>query len=95
VKPVDTADVPEYYEHIQFAMDLRTIGERLRAKYYRTPHLVCAARACVPNVYAQFRADVRRMLHNCYKFNAENTLYYQAGIELDKYFEELWSALAF
>jgi hypothetical protein len=35
------------------------------------------------------------MLHNCYKFNAENTLYYQAGIELDKYFEELWSALAF
>ncbi len=94
MKPVDTADVPEYYEHIQFPMDLRTIGERLRAKYYRTPHLVCV-RVRAHSVHSQFRADVRRLLHNCYKFNAENTLYYQAGIELDKYFEELWSALAF
>lgn len=30
LKPVDKAVVPDYYDHIKYPMDLRTMGERLR-----------------------------------------------------------------
>lgn len=33
LQPVTAADVPDYYEHIKYPMDLRTMGERLKNKF--------------------------------------------------------------
>lgn len=30
LKPVDKHDVPDYYDHIKYPMDLKTMGERCR-----------------------------------------------------------------
>ncbi len=43
--------VPDYYEHIKFPMDLKTMGERLKSDYYKNKRL--------------FIADFKRMLQNC------------------------------
>lgn len=32
LKPVRDEDVPDYYDHIKYPMDLKTIGERLKAR---------------------------------------------------------------
>lgn len=32
LKPVSAADVPDYYEHIKYPMDLKSIGERIKNK---------------------------------------------------------------
>lgn len=33
LKPVSTSEVPDYYEHIKYPMDLKTIGERMKARW--------------------------------------------------------------
>ncbi|KAK0429358.1 hypothetical protein QR680_011341 [Steinernema hermaphroditum] len=76
LEPVQAAEVPEYYEHILFPIDLRTIGERVDRKYYVHEHL--------------FIADLIRMFDNCYKFNGVDTEYYKAGYHLNKRFKQLW-----
>jgi hypothetical protein len=43
--------VPDYYEHIKYPMDLKTMGERLKSDYYKNKRL--------------FIADFKRMLQNC------------------------------
>uniref|UniRef100_A0A914UX03 Bromo domain-containing protein n=1 Tax=Plectus sambesii TaxID=2011161 RepID=A0A914UX03_9BILA len=80
-KPVDAAEVPEYYGHIKFPIDLKTMGDRLKQRYYVHPHL--------------FKADMRRMYHNCCQFNAEDTEYFKAGRALNEYFEQLWTEHGF
>ena len=40
--PVDRKAVPDYYDHIKFPMDLKTMTERLKANYYVNKRLFIA-----------------------------------------------------
>ena len=42
VNPVDRKAVPDYYEHIKFPMDMKTMAERLKANYYGNKRLFIA-----------------------------------------------------
>ena len=43
--------VPDYYDHIKFPMDMKSMSERLKANYYVNRRL--------------FIADMKRMITNC------------------------------
>ena len=43
--------VPDYYDHVKFPMDMKTMGERLKSNYYVNKRL--------------FIADMKRMITNC------------------------------
>ncbi|VDO36743.1 unnamed protein product [Haemonchus placei] len=75
IAPVDGEMVPEYYDYIEYPIDLKTMGDRLRAKYYVHQHL--------------FIADLCRMFANCYSFNGVDTEYYRCGYRLNKLALEL------
>ncbi|KAJ0172618.1 hypothetical protein K1T71_011757 [Dendrolimus kikuchii] len=72
LKPVDKADVPDYYDHIKYPMDLRTMGERLKSRYYVSKRL--------------FIADMTRIFTNCRLYNSPDTDYYRCANTLEKYF---------
>ena len=40
--PVDRKAVPDYYDHIKFPMDLKTMTERFKANYYVNKRLFIA-----------------------------------------------------
>ena len=42
LNPVDRKAVPDYYDHIKFPMDLKTMTERLKANYYVNKRLFIA-----------------------------------------------------
>ena len=42
LNPVDRKAVPDYYDHIRFPMDLKTMTERLKANYYVNKRLFIA-----------------------------------------------------
>ncbi|XP_004922629.1 histone acetyltransferase KAT2A [Bombyx mandarina] len=73
LKPVDKAEVPDYYDHIKYPMDLRTMGERLKARYYVSKRL--------------FIADMTRIFNNCRLYNSPDTDYYRCANTLEKYFQ--------
>ncbi|XP_045453626.1 histone acetyltransferase KAT2A [Melitaea cinxia] len=73
LKPVDKTEVPDYYDHIKYPMDLRTIGERLKARYYSSRRL--------------FIADMARIFSNCRLYNSPDTDYYRCANTLEKYFQ--------
>lgn len=73
LKPVDKTEVPDYYDHIKYPMDLRTIGERLKARYYVARRL--------------FIADMTRIFTNCRLYNSPETEYYRCANSLEKYFQ--------
>ncbi|CAH2087898.1 unnamed protein product [Euphydryas editha] len=86
LKPVDKAEVPDYYDHIKYPMvekirinsclllpDLRTMGERLKARYYSSRRL--------------FIADMARIFSNCRLYNSPDTDYYRCANTLEKYFQ--------
>ncbi|XP_052749924.1 histone acetyltransferase KAT2A isoform X1 [Galleria mellonella] len=73
LKPVDKTEVPDYYDHIKFPMDLRTMGERLKARYYVSKRL--------------FIADMTRIFTNCRLYNSPDTDYYRCANGLEKYFQ--------
>ncbi|CAI5437899.1 unnamed protein product [Caenorhabditis angaria] len=70
LEPVNAQEVPEYYDFIKNPIDLKTISERLRKKYYKHQHL--------------FIADLMRMFSNCYRFNGPETIYYSCGYKLNE-----------
>ncbi|XP_026318104.1 histone acetyltransferase KAT2A isoform X2 [Hyposmocoma kahamanoa] len=72
LKPVDKSEVPDYYDHIKYPMDLRTMGERLKARYYSSKRL--------------FIADMTRIFTNCRLYNSPDTDYYRCANTLEKYF---------
>jgi histone acetyltransferase len=72
LKPVSTDDAPDYFEHIRFPMDLRTMGERLKNKYYVNKRL--------------FIIDMKRIFNNCRSYNNPDTEYYRHANTLEKYF---------
>lgn len=63
LKPVNQAEVPDYYDHIKYPMDFKTIGERLKRGYYITRRL--------------FMGDMARVFINCRMYNAPETEYYR------------------
>ncbi|CAD6186330.1 unnamed protein product [Caenorhabditis auriculariae] len=67
-EPVKADEVPEYYDYIKFPIDLKTMNERLKRRYYTHQHL--------------FIADLMRMFNNCYSFNGVDTDYYRYGYNL-------------
>ncbi len=69
--PVDRKAVPDYYDHVSYPMDLKTMGERLRASYYSNKRL--------------FIADIKRMFANCRAYNSPDTEYYNCAVVLEKY----------
>lgn len=71
LKPVDPDDAPDYYEHIKYPMDLRTMVERLKTGYYVHPRL--------------FIADFNRVISNCRSYNNPDTEYYKLANTLEKY----------
>lgn len=56
-----------------FVTDLKTMGERLKNRYYSTRHL--------------FIADMTRIFTNCRLYNSPDTEYYRYGNVLEKYFQ--------
>eukprot|EP00095_Tigriopus_kingsejongensis_P007446 maker-scaffold403_size186359-snap-gene-0.54 protein:Tk07446 transcript:maker-scaffold403_size186359-snap-gene-0.54-mRNA-1 annotation:"histone acetyltransferase kat2a" len=69
--PVDRKVVPDYYDWVQYPMDLTTITQRLKANYYCNKRL--------------FIADSKRMFANCRAYNAPDTEYYNCAVVLEKY----------
>ncbi|EFN77334.1 histone acetyltransferase KAT2A [Harpegnathos saltator] len=74
LKPVDKNDVPDYYDHIKYPMDLKTMHDRLNAKYYVTKKL--------------FTADMIRIFTNCRLYNSPGTEYYRCANALEKCFQK-------
>lgn len=72
LKPVDRAEVPDYYDHIKFPMDLKTMGDRLKNRYYVHRKL--------------FMADISRMFSNCRHYNEADTEYCKCANALEKYY---------
>ncbi len=69
--PVDRKVVPDYYDHIKYPMDLKTMTERMKSNYYCNKRL--------------FIADMKRMFSNCRAYNAPDTEYYNCAVVLEKY----------
>jgi len=72
LKPVDKSEAPDYYDHIKFPMDLKTMTERLKSRYYVHKHL--------------FIADLNRMVTNCRSYNEPDTEYYKCANTVEKYY---------
>ncbi|XP_037804933.1 histone acetyltransferase KAT2A-like isoform X1 [Penaeus monodon] len=70
--PVDPNEVPDYYDHIKYPMDLKTMTERLKARYYVKARL--------------FNADMLRIFKNCRFYNHPETEYYKCANNLEKYY---------
>ncbi|XP_055547535.1 histone acetyltransferase KAT2A [Wyeomyia smithii] len=73
LKPVNPVEVPDYYDHIKYPMDLKTMGERLKNKYYVARRL--------------FMADMARIFTNCRLYNSPETEYYRCANTLERYFQ--------
>ncbi|XP_055642867.1 histone acetyltransferase KAT2A [Toxorhynchites rutilus septentrionalis] len=73
LKPVNPAEVPDYYDHIKYPMDLKTMGERLKNRYYVARRL--------------FMADMARIFTNCRLYNSPETEYYRCANTLDRYYQ--------
>ena len=52
--------------------DLRTMSERLKARYYCNKHI--------------FVADMRRIFRNCRTYNGQDTEYYKCANVVDRFF---------
>ncbi|KAK3525282.1 hypothetical protein QTP86_024911 [Hemibagrus guttatus] len=72
MEPVKKSDAPGYYQVIRFPMDLKTMSERLKSRYYTTRKL--------------FMADMQRIFTNCREYNPPESEYYKCANLLEKYF---------
>ncbi|KAJ8932177.1 hypothetical protein NQ314_014864 [Rhamnusium bicolor] len=72
-QPVDKNVVSDYYEHIKYPMDLKTMTERLKSRYYVSRRL--------------FIADMMRIFTNCKIYNLPETEYYRCAENLQQYFQ--------
>ncbi|XP_071803239.1 histone acetyltransferase KAT2A-like [Asterias amurensis] len=72
LKPVEALEAPDYYDHIKYPMDLKTMTERLKNKYYCSKKL--------------FIADMQRIFSNCRAYNAADTEYVKGANTLERFF---------
>uniref|UniRef100_A0A8C0Y0A6 Histone acetyltransferase n=1 Tax=Cyprinus carpio carpio TaxID=630221 RepID=A0A8C0Y0A6_CYPCA len=61
MEPVKKSEAPDYYEVIRFPIDLKTMTERLKNRYYVTKKL--------------FIADLQRVITNCREYNPPDSEY--------------------
>jgi histone acetyltransferase len=71
-KPVEESEAPDYYDYIKYPMDLKTMTERLKNKYYVNKRL--------------FIADMMRIFTNCRAYNSPETEYYKCANTLERSF---------
>ncbi|KAF9764314.1 Histone acetyltransferase GCN5 [Nosema granulosis] len=74
LEPVNTKDVPEYYDVIKNPTDLSKISKKFLEGKYKDLDL--------------FISDIHLMLNNCYKFNSRETEYYKCALRLNDKLEE-------
>ncbi|XP_015829340.1 histone acetyltransferase KAT2B isoform X2 [Nothobranchius furzeri] len=72
MEPVKKTEAPGYYQVIRFPMDLKTMSERLKSRYYTTRKL--------------FMADMQRIVTNCREYNPPESEYYKCANILEKFF---------
>ncbi|KAG6845664.1 hypothetical protein H0H87_005871 [Tephrocybe sp. NHM501043] len=79
--PVDWVllDIPTYPKLVKRPMDLSTIRKKLDTNQYPTAN--------------KFFDDFKLMIRNCFVFNPAGTPVNQAGIELQRVFDEKWKGL--
>ncbi|XP_022146562.1 histone acetyltransferase GCN5 [Momordica charantia] len=73
-EPVDSRDVPDYYEIIKDPVDLKTMSKRVDSEQYYV-------------TFEMFVADVRRMFVNARTYNAPETIYYKCATRLEAHFQ--------
>lgn len=72
LRPVEVDEAPDYYEHIKYPMDLKTMTERFKNKYYVNKRL--------------FISDMMRIFSNCRAYNSPETEYYKCANVLERSF---------
>lgn len=72
LRPVEAAEAPDYYDYIKYPMDLKTMSERLKRKYYVNRRF--------------FIADMMRIFNNCRTYNSPETEYYKCANTLERSF---------
>uniref|UniRef100_A0A4W5RN44 Histone acetyltransferase n=1 Tax=Hucho hucho TaxID=62062 RepID=A0A4W5RN44_9TELE len=72
MEPVKKTEAPDYYEIIRFPIDLKTMTERLKNRYYVTKKL--------------FIADLQRVITNCREYNPPDSEYCKCANTLEKFF---------
>ncbi|XP_063156810.1 histone acetyltransferase KAT2A [Candoia aspera] len=72
MEPVKKSEAPDYYEIIRFPIDLKTMTERLKNRYYITKKL--------------FIADLQRVITNCREYNPPESDYCKCANTLEKFF---------
>uniref|UniRef100_A0A2R5LNL4 histone acetyltransferase n=1 Tax=Ornithodoros turicata TaxID=34597 RepID=A0A2R5LNL4_9ACAR len=72
-KPVEKSEAPDYYDHIKYPMDLRSMSEKLKNHYYINKRL--------------FIADMQRIFSNCRAYNSPDTEYYKCANTLERFFQ--------
>uniref|UniRef100_A0A8C5AI21 Histone acetyltransferase n=1 Tax=Gadus morhua TaxID=8049 RepID=A0A8C5AI21_GADMO len=72
MEPVKKSEAPDYYEIIRFPIDLKTMTERLKNRYYVTKKL--------------FIADLQRIITNCREYNPADSEYCKCANTLEKFF---------
>lgn len=80
--PVDPValNIPDYFKIIKKPMDLGTIQSKLKTNQYDSA--------------ADFEADIRLMLTNCYKFNPPSSPVHGMGKKLEEVFNRKWAEKA-
>ncbi|KAH7908264.1 hypothetical protein BJ138DRAFT_1103658 [Hygrophoropsis aurantiaca] len=80
-EPVDPIklDIPTYYKVIKKPMDMATMRKKLENHEYPTA--------------IKFFDDFKLMIRNCFTFNPPGTPVNQAGIDLQRLFDEKWKSL--
>jgi histone acetyltransferase len=71
--PVDSREVPDYYDIIRDPMDLKTMSKRVESELYYV-------------TFEMFVADVRRMFSNARTYNSPDTIYYKCSTRLEAFF---------
>ncbi|KAI8360044.1 Bromodomain-containing protein [Mortierella sp. GBAus27b] len=81
MEPVDWVklQIPEYPKIIKHPMDIGTIRSKLEKDEYDNA--------------AQFEADVRLVIRNCYTFNPAGTPVHDMGSRMEKFFNAKWDLL--
>jgi len=72
-------DLPSYPKIVKKPMDLSTMRKKLDGQEY--------------NSAQRFYDDFKLMIRNCYAFNPPGTPVNQAGVELQRLFDEKWKGL--
>lgn len=72
LEAVDPEDAPDYYAVIKEPMDLSTMEERIRTRYYKK--------------LTEFVADMTKIFDNCRYYNSSESLFCKSADALEKFF---------